>query len=269
MWLCLVPTLVGLFLWNASGYAAEAPLPPPRPPGIAQEQRSAAPTADPSAAASQLPSAPLPPPRPPGIEHGTPSPEPVAEPPPATAELPPEEMQACLARLAQSGARAEPAPPIANGACGAKTPLKILTLPSGIEVSPPAIVTCDVAEALAKWAADSVKPEAERHLSDAPTKILIGTSYECRGRNRQAGAKLSEHAFANAVDLMGFEFRKRRPIPIASRPDESPEAMFLGAVRAQACEHFTTVLGPGSDAAHADHLHLDMRERKRGAKLCQ
>jgi hypothetical protein len=236
MRLCFVPTLVGLMLGTSQSIPAETPLPPPRPPGIEHERPSAAAATEPS---------------------------------PASSELSPEELQACLAQLTQSGARAEPAQAIGNGACGAKSPIKILTLPGDPAVAPPAIVTCAVAEALAKWAADSVKAEAERHLTEVPKKILIGTSYECRGRNRQPGAKLSEHAFANAVDVMGFEFRKRRAIPIASRADETPEAMFLGAVRAQACTYFTTVLGPGSDAAHANHLHLDMRERKRGAKLCQ
>jgi hypothetical protein len=167
------------------------------------------------------------------------------------------------------GVRAEPAPDLANGDCGAKSPMKLVQLANGIDVSPPALVTCAAAEALANWVRDGVAPAAERHLASPPSRILVGTSYECRGRNRRAGAKLSEHAFANAFDVMGFEFKKRRAIPIASRTDESPEAMFLGAVRAKACEHFTTVLGPGSDAAHSDHLHLDMRERKRGAKLCQ
>ena len=217
--------------------------------------------------------APLPPPRPPGIEHEKPSSGPITNAPPADYEADYERnreaLEACLSRLTQSGTKADPAPAVADGACGAQTPLKLVALPGGIEVAPAAIVTCAVAEALTKWATDSVRAEAERHLSEAPRKIMIGTSYECRGRNRQPGAQLSEHAFANAVDVMGFEFRKRRSIPIAPRPDESPEAMFLGAVRAQACAYFMTVLGPGADAAHANHLHLDMRERKRGAKLCQ
>jgi hypothetical protein len=112
----------------------------------------------------------------------------------------------------------------------------------------------------------------ERHKgcrAASPRKVLIGTSYECRAQNRQSGAKLSEHAFANALDVMGFEFVNRRAISVTARWDESPEAMFLSIIRAHACEHFTTVLGPGSDAAHADHFHLDLRERKRGARLCQ
>lgn len=218
---------------------AETPLPPPRPPGIGLEAPSAAPAAEASAAS-------------PEDSHAIPA-----------------DNAACAERLAKLGVRVEPAPPVRNGACGAESPLRLIRLPHGLEVAPPATVTCAVAEALVKWAHETVAAEGERHLGAAPAKILIGTSYECRGQNRQAGAKLSEHAFANAVDVMGFEFRKRASIPITARPGEDPEALFQAAVRRGACDHFTTVLGPGSDAAHADHLHLDMRERKRGAKLCQ
>jgi hypothetical protein len=180
-----------------------------------------------------------------------------------------EDGEACLARLAELGVRADPAPAVENGACGAPHPLRLTGLPDGLEVSSPALVTCPVAEALAKWTLEAVSAEAERHLASAPKRILIGTSYECRGQNRQAGAKLSEHAFANAVDVMGFEFHKHPAVAIMARSGESPEALFQAAVRAKACAYFTTVLGPGSDAAHADHLHLDMRERRPGSRICQ
>ena len=99
---------------------------------------------------------------------------------------------------------------------------------------------------------ESVIRAAERHLAASPRKVLIGTSYECRAQNRQSGAKLSEHAFANALNVMGFEFVNRRSISVTARWDESPEAMFLSIIRAHACEHFTTVLGPGSET----HLKL-------------
>ncbi|HEX8665646.1 MAG TPA: extensin family protein [Beijerinckiaceae bacterium] len=233
----------------------QAPLPPPRPEGLGTEAQ---------AGAGEVP---LPPERPPGLDE----PAQLASPPPAQAAHPSEgeNADACLARLDKLGVRAGSAPAVGNGACGAPHPLRLVGLPDGLEVSPPALVTCAVAEALAKWTLEAVSAEAERHLAEAPQKILIGTSYECRGQNRQAGAKLSEHAFANAVDVMGFAFRKRPAVAVTARSGESPEALFQAAVRARACAYFTTVLGPGSDAAHADHLHLDMRERRPGVRICQ
>jgi hypothetical protein len=238
----------------------EAPLPPPRPEGLGTEAQAHG-----QAGAGEVP---LPPERPPGLDE----PARPASPPPAQAAPHPaasEDAYACLARLDQLGVRAERPPAIENGACGAPRPLRLLGLPDGLEVSPPALVTCAVAEALAKWTLEAVLAEAGRQFSEAPQKILIGTSYECRGRNREAGAKLSEHAFANAVDVMGFSFRKRPAVAVTMRTGESPEALFQAAVRARACAYFTTVLGPGSDVAHADHLHLDMRERRAGVRICQ
>jgi hypothetical protein len=248
--------LTGLALVLSASVAAlaEVPLPPPRPEGIAEE---AAPAGD----------VPLPPVRPHGIENERPPVDGAAA-TGAAAQPEGEDSAACVERLAKAGVRAEPAPAIEHGACGARHPLRLIGLPGALEVSPPAIVTCAVAEALTKWA-EGVSAEAERHLSGPPAKVLIGTSYECRGQNRQAGAKLSEHAFANGVDVMGFAFRARPTIAIAPRTGDAPEALFQAAVRQKACAYFSTVLGPGSDAAHANHLHLDMRARRPGSGICQ
>ena len=244
---------LALVLSASAAALAEVPLPPPRPEGIAEEAGA---TGD----------VPLPPVRPHGIENERPSVDGSAG--GAATQPEGEDSAACIERLAKAGARAEPAPAIENGACGARHPLRLIGLPDALEVSPPAIVTCAVAEALTKWA-EGVAAEAERYLSGPPAKILIGTSYECRGQNRQAGAKLSEHAFANGVDVMGFAFRTRPTIAIAPRSGDAPEALFQAAVRQRACAYFSTVLGPGSDAAHANHLHLDMRARRPGSGICQ
>lgn len=162
----------------------------------------------------------------------------------------------------------EPLPPIAEGACGALFPLRLSRLPGGIPIAPEATLTCDAAEALSLWVRDSVVPEAEKSLGHRPGKLLGGTSYECRGRNRDPGAQLSEHAFANGLDLSGFSFARRPALPIAGQKAGSPEDVFQAAIRASACNFFTTVLGPGVEA-HADHLHLDTKRRSKGYRLCQ
>lgn len=125
-----------------------------------------------------------------------------------------------------------------------------------------------MAEALARWTKTSVAPAAEQYLSAKLEGLQIGTSYECRSQNHVANAKLSEHAFANAMDLHGFDLAGRQ-VGVKGPPSGSPEASFLAAVRAGACAEFTTVLGPGSDPSHEDHLHLDMRLRKGDYRICQ
>ena len=237
--------------------AADIPLPPPRPADVA-EPAASAPESQP--VASEMP---VPPPRPTDLA------EPAA---PAAAPPTPEavaEASACQERLVKLGVRFEPLPAIANGLCGASHPLRVSHLPDGVEVSPPATLVCAVAEALARWTKEVVMTEAGRHLEAQPARIAVGTSYECRNRNRQAEGKLSEHAFANAVDISGFEFKVRKAVQIGDHPAETPEALFQAAIRTQACAYFTTVLGPGSDPAHATHLHLDLRGRNRGFRMCQ
>lgn len=174
---------------------------------------------------------------------------------------------ACLERIARLGIRFEKRPPVRENSCSVDNPVLVSGLPNGIEVAPPSLMACPVAESLARWMTDAVAPEAERHFQSAPTKLLIGTSYQCR--DQRNGEKLSEHAFGNGVDVMGFEFAKRAPLTIATHPADSPEGTFQSAVQKAACPIFTTVLGPGSDAAHGDHLHLDMRERKGDYRICQ
>ena len=171
--------------------------------------------------------------------------------------------------MTKLGVRFEPLPAISSEACGAAYPLRVSSLPNGVEVTPPATMVCPVAEALARWTLEVVAVEAARHLESQPRRIAIGTSYECRSRNRQPGAKLSEHAFANAVDVSGFAFDAKKAVQIGDHPAEVPEASFQNAIRTQACAYFTTVLGPGSDPSHATHLHLDLRERGHGFRICQ
>lgn len=216
----------------------------------------------------ERPSPPLPPLRPVLPVEPSPAKEasPAATPSRGPADADP---AACLARLAAIGVVVHATPPIEAGPCGARHPFRLATLPGGVALAPGAQVGCPIAEALARWVAEGVVPEARSILGRAPVRLLIGASYECRGRNRVTGATLSEHAFANAIDIMGFAFDKGEPLAVKAWPAETPEARFLAAIRARACAHFTTVLGPGSDAAHADHLHLDGRERKSGFRMCQ
>ncbi len=238
----LLPALLAASLWAAPGLAAAlpaaAPLPPARPDAEAPPEAPAQGAGGPRAGTAA--------PIPPDPRH-----------------------EACLDALVRTGAGFEERPPVAEGACGAARPLLVTRLPDGLAVAPPATLTCPAALALARWSLASVGPEAERQFGQPALRIRIGTSYQCRGQNHRPDAKLSEHAFANGVDVAGFELGGRRSVTVAAAPEASAEARFLDAVRASACRHFRTVLGPGSDASHGDHLHLDMRERRNGFALCQ
>ena len=74
------------------------------------------------------------------------------------------------------------------------------------------------------------------------------------------GARLSEHAFGNAMDVGSFRLADGRIISIVRdwyHGDEAAQA-FLRDVHSGACSHFTTVLGPGYNIFHYNHFHVDL-----------
>lgn len=259
---CLAATVLTAASPDGGGRAAAqgSPAAPARPVPLPPER-----PADPAAPAQPVP---LPPERPPGLGADA-----APAPPAADAGLPAAEA-ACREALSAAGVTFEPAPAIRDGACGAPHPVRVARLPGDVKIGQPAAMTCGLAQALATWARESVGPAARRELGVELSAIEVGTVYECRGQNRDASARLSEHAFANGVDIAGFTFADGTSLTVAAgqpgRPGRDPQAQarFLSAVRSGACTVFTTVLGPGSEG-HADHLHLDMRARPGGYRICQ
>ncbi|GGK18525.1 extensin-like domain-containing protein [Salinarimonas ramus] len=178
--------------------------------------------------------------------------------------------EACLGDLAALDVAFEERPAIdGDGRCGTALPLRVSAL-DGIALQPAVTVQCDVALALAHWSEQALLPAAREHLDAEPQTLYTAGAYVCRGRNRQPNARLSEHAFANAVDITGMDFAEGEAFAVEPRGGvESPQARFQREIRRGACAHFRTVLGPGSDAYHDDHLHFDQRERRNDYRLCE
>jgi hypothetical protein len=101
----------------------------------------------------------------------------------------------------------------------------------------------------------------------APLKSIDNyDSYRCRGRNNVTGAKVSEHGKGNAIDLRAIRLANGTLVDLTSATAAKP---FRESMRTSACMRFKTVLGPGSDAYHEEHIHLDLAERSRGYAMCQ
>jgi hypothetical protein len=177
------------------------------------------------------------------------------------------QLSECRGILGELGVRFEPQAIARDGDCVVEDPVRLSGLPGGVLVEPPALMTCRMAEALARWTTEVVTVQATNLLQARPSALVLGTTYECRPQRN--GAKLSEHAFGNGVDLVGIRFPERAAVTIGMHPADSAAVAFETAIRTGACAHFTTVLGPGSDADHGDHLHLDLRSRKGGYRICQ
>jgi hypothetical protein len=137
-------------------------------------------------------------------------------------------------------------------------------------VKPTATLACPIVSALDSWVADSVQPAAQRWLGQPVVEIRQISAYSCRGMNAQPGARISEHAFGNALDIAGFTLADGRRITVRDGWRGAPEEQgFLRDVHAGACNHFSTVLAPGSNAFHYDHMHVDLMRRSSGNRLCQ
>jgi hypothetical protein len=190
-----------------------------------------------------------------------PTPPPAPAPTPAPAQ-PQEDAAACLAKLAESGAVAEPvpAPPAPLPDCTSKTPVRmsVIHLASGASLDLPGkpILNCEFALVFTDYARNLLAPLGASMLGSPVAALDTGTSYECRERNHVAGAKTSAHGKGIAIDVAGIVLADHRRIGIAHQADAA-ETLFLRTMRHAACGWFTTVLGPGSDPAHAEHLHFD------------
>lgn len=181
------------------------------------------------------------------------------------------EAAACLMALRAIGAVFEEAPAIEDGkACGIARPVLLRGLPGGVAVEPEATVRCDTALQLARWMEGAVKPSVEAAMpGETITGLSQASAYVCRNRNGAAEGRISEHAFGNAIDIAGFTLKSGKTIAI--RPadrDATLEGALQRAVTEAACLYFTTVLDPGSNAAHQNHLHLDVKARRGGYRYC-
>ncbi len=182
----------------------------------------------------------------------------------------PPEPSACRLALTDSIAIAPSIPPIQGpGACGGEDLVRleaiVVSPAQRVALKPPATLRCTMATAIANWVREDAAPLAAK-LGSSLAEVDNFDSYECRGRNRVVGAKLSEHGRANALDVRGLRLANGTMLGLTDRhlARETRET-----VLASVCARFMTVLGPGSDWYHEDHIHLDLAERRNNYKLCQ
>ncbi|MGH6642008.1 MAG: extensin family protein [Bradyrhizobium sp.] len=217
---------------------------------------------------------PLPKPRPAEAEPDRPAagkqaPAETAKPAEQAAPAAPEP-SACRLALTDAIAIAPSIPDIRGaGGCGGEDLVRleaiVLADKRQVSVKPAAILRCKMASAIADWIRSDIASLAQ-NLGSAITDLDNFDSFECRGRNRVAGAMLSEHGRANALDIRAFKLANGRSISLTDRtvPRELRETVLHSV-----CARFSTVLGPGADWYHEDHIHLDLMERRNNYRICQ
>ena len=238
---------------SESGAPAPVPVPTQRP-DIAE------PEVEPPAVA------PKPPEKPADTGGNKPLPDPRSAERPAD-KMPADEV-ACRERLKTLGVEFEEHQAESNPEIGCSIPYPIVlkTLGKSIGIGAGTELNCQMAEAAARFAADVIQPAAKAEFGADLKSITQASAFVCRPRH--GGEKLSEHAFGNALDIASFTLTDGKKIEVGPAPPEK-DGNFLNTVRKAACGPFKTVLGPGSDADHALHFHLDLEPRRNGGTFCQ
>jgi hypothetical protein len=184
----------------------------------------------------------------------------------AAAAAKPSACQIALGKVAEF----KPLPVLVGaGECGATDAVLMasIILPdqSRVAVSPPATLRCPIAQAVAEWVREDVAPSMKKF--GPPLRVLDNfDSYSCRGRNNIRAAQLSEHGKADAIDIRDFALADGREFALT---DIHTDKDWREAIKASVCARFSTVLGPGSDGYHEEHIHLDLAERRNNYKVCQ
>lgn len=240
------------------------PVPRPRPDfaeeAVEEEAEEALPRPDPRSDVEEE-AAPTPPP----VLDEAPEvlAEEEAEPPPPAPEPEPDRIyQTACPALLSGRVEGRMLPPIEDGICGERSPLEITAVAVGgrmLPLSAPVTTNCAMAGALADWVAD-LDAYAGAAMDSELAEIGVGTSMMCRNRNGASTGFVSEHGFANALDITGFTLANGETIGVEADwlPASAPEGRLLRHAHSAACGRFTTVLGPEANAEHEDHLHVDL-----------
>jgi len=239
-----------------------------KPPGIdpeADEESPPPPSAPTYGRSGPILSQPMPPPAPysprPYSTRESPYDTPAAQPPDPYYTPPPRNYGTAAPYGARPAPGTEPLPPL-----GPAVP----AMAGGTAaVTPAATLACPMVSALDQWVAGSVQPAALRWFGQPVVEIRQISAYSCRGMNGNPHAHISEHAFGNALDVNAFTLADGRTVTVKNGWRGPPEERgFLHDVHAAACQQFSTVLGPGSNVYHYDHLHLDLMRRSSGRSIC-
>jgi len=149
-------------------------------------------------------------------------------------------------------------------------PQNSVTAFAPVVVKPAATLACPIVSVLDHWLSDSVQPASMRWFGMRVVEIRQISAYSCRGMNGHSWAHISEHAFGNALDIAAFTLADGRQITVKDGWRGLPQEQgFLRDIEASACQQFSTVLAPGSNAYHYDHIHVDLMRRASQRLICE
>ncbi len=154
-----------------------------------------------------------------------------------------------------------------GGGCNTANTVNLLNI--GTRVTNLGPMTCTLANSFTDWTRDIVRPAAKKFLGSGLARIETTGTYSCR---RVGGnGNLSQHAYANAVDVFAFVTDDGRKVSVLTGWNgNADEQKFLRHLHKEACGRFGTVLGPAYNREHANHFHFDMAaSRMNGTPFCR
>jgi hypothetical protein len=133
-----------------------------------------------------------------------------------------------------------------------------LTSASGMAIKNSPVLTCRMASELVKFTEGTLQPVADQMFGARIKAMSHLATYNCRSMRQYPGI-VSQHGFANAIDVAGFTLEDGTEINVADDWDGgSVKAEFLKEIADAGCEGFHVAVSPDSDANHWNHLHWDM-----------
>jgi len=115
---------------------------------------------------------------------------------------------------------------------------------------------CSFGRQFSDWVRDVGAPLTLAYTGQRLGRIEIGYAFACTARYDKPGQVPSEHAKGDAIDIFAFVLADNHRIPVKQQ-DSPVDRDLVRVLRTTACAYFTTVLGPGTDSAHAEHFHFD------------
>ena len=152
---------------------------------------------------------------------------------------------------------------INEGSCGISDPVKVYFV-SGVELRRGATLNCKTANAFKNWVDNAAQPSAD-DVDSFIVRFRVASHYACRTRNSQPGARISEHAKGNAIDIGGFTLANGDVVTVEDDWRQGEYSEMLQEMYRNACGTFGTTLGPDADIHHQDHMHFDTADYRSGS----
>ncbi len=181
----------------------------------------------------------------------------------------------CTTELAAKGVNFEPLGNVTLEGCELAGAIKLNSVATAlgeVRISGEPTMLCSFARQFTSWVRDVGAPLTFAYTAQKLMTIETGPGLVCRTRYNKPGEKVSEHAKGNAIDIASFRLDDKTRILVKQSPSDSQVSRDLvRTFRATGCGYFTTILGPGSNAAHEEHLHFDhgMHGKTNNYRICE